>query len=134
MPIIKDGQTPEGRVVECRKGENSTSECRVRMMTPEERAYYGEAVPRDEWQKAPAFACMGEEPAEPKEKQRRFDLDEEFGKRVRDERESRGISQYTLAKMVGCSQATIKNLELAKFGLRPNLKKQICEVFGWEVE
>lgn len=134
MPIIKDGQTPEGRIVACRRGENSTGECRVRMMTEEERAYYGDPVPRDKWQEAPVFACMGEEPPMPKEKRRRFDIDEEFSKKVRAERETRWISQAVLAEMVGCSQATIKNVELARFGLRPALKKKICEVFGWEFE
>lgn len=49
MPIIRDGQTPEGRVVKCRPSVDSTTPCRVRKMTEEERAYYGEPVPPSEW-------------------------------------------------------------------------------------
>jgi transcriptional regulator with XRE-family HTH domain len=61
---------------------------------------------------------------------RKAQLSHEFGRRVRELRESRSMSQHDLALKMGTSQSTIARLEAG--GVDPKLStvRRIAEVFG----
>lgn len=131
MPIIMDGQTPQGRFLECRKTNDGTGPCKVRKMTAEERERYGLPNGPEQWEKPPSFACIAETlPG----KNGRKKKDPEFGAKVREARLERGMSLEDLGKLVGCHRNTIRNVENGAFGLKYSMRMKICEVFGWEVE
>lgn len=132
MPIIRDGKTPLGRVVECRKSEDSTSPCRTRMMTPEERSYYGEAVPPSEWGDPPPFACMIE--GVPQRKAMVFKDDDDFRRKMKSERLRRNMTQHRVGQFAGMSGDIIGKMERGENPLTEEKKRKICKVFGWEVE
>ena len=131
MPIIMDGNTPNGRLVVCRESVDSTGECHVRKMTEEERAYYGDPVPPAYWGKPPQrseyWSCKT---------QRRvmtFKDDDDFRRKMKRERLHKNITQRRLADFVGCCQDQISKIERGSKKPSVEMKKKICKVFGWEV-
>lgn len=132
MPIIKDGRTPGGRFVACRKSVVSTGECRVRKMNDEERAIYGEAVPPKDWGKPPQRLEYWT--GKPQRRVMTFKDDNDFRRKMKHERLKRNMTQSRLANFTGMSGDMISKIERGAKKLTPERKKKICEVFGWEVE
>ncbi len=131
MPIIKDGNTPNGRFVACKKSVDSTGECRVRKMTEEERAIYGDPVPPKDWGKPPQrseyWSCKT---------QRRvmtFKDDDDFRRKMKHERLRKNLTQQRLAEFAGCCKDQVSKVERGAKKPSAEIKKKICKVFGWEV-
>ena len=109
---VLDGTHPEG--YECPRPKiqnNGSGPVRVRQMTEEERAYYGEAVVTY----TPDY------------------LPKDFGAYLRDERTKKGWSQARLGKLIGVTQATIFDYEKNRRKPSRETLVRIFDVMRWEV-
>lgn len=131
MPIIMDGKTPEGRVVKCRKSDDSATPCRTRKMTEEERAYYGDPVPPAYWGKPPSFACMTE--GVPQRRAITFVDDDDFRRKMKRERLRKNLTQQRLADFAGICKDQVSKVERGAKKPTAEMKMKIAAVFGWEV-
>jgi ribosome-binding protein aMBF1 (putative translation factor) len=129
--IIMDGKTPQGRELKPRGKYFDPSPVTTRQMTDEEWEKYGAPNMKAAAQRKLAIESFkqsiqkrGTEPTI---------QSETFAKRVKEERQKRGLSTYKLADLCALTHATITNIEKGK-PCRPRTVKKICEVFGWGKE
>lgn len=129
MPIIKDGQTPEGRVIKCRKSVESTTPCVTRMMTEEERAFYGDPVPPKKWGKPPQ---KSEYWTGRQRMVMTFIDDDDFRRKMKRERLRKNLTQARLASFCDMSRDVLSKIERGNKPLTAKAKEKICAAFGWE--
>ncbi len=133
MPIIRDGKTPNGRLVKCRPTVMMPSQCVTRKMTEEERAFYGEAIPPSEWKKPPKYGSVIVE-GKPKPKKVTFQDDDDFRRMIKRERLRRNMTQERVAIFAQMSSSEYSKLERGAKSVTASLRKRICDVYGWEEE
>jgi HTH-type transcriptional regulator / antitoxin HipB len=65
---------------------------------------------------------------------RRLDQREQFGVTLRQAREAAGMSQATLARMLGSTQPAVARLEAGMVDPKLSMLQRIAEVFGHAIE